>query len=48
LPSDSNYRLDLLYLKAGNLDKSQEWKVKMEEIQRKDKRLREDYMKKRK
>jgi len=41
LPSDSNYRLDLLYLKAGDEEKAQEHKVLIETLQRKDKKLRD-------
>lgn len=40
LPSDSIYREDLQELIAGRVDKSQEQKERMEEAQRKDKKLR--------
>jgi len=40
LPSDCNYRDDLILLKMRLTDKSQEAKVFLEEIQRKDKSLR--------
>ena len=40
IPSDSTFREDLVALKAGNEEKAQENKVKLEEIQRKDKNLR--------
>jgi hypothetical protein len=41
LPSDCNFRLDLLHLKSGDEIKSQEAKVFLEEIQRKDRKGRE-------
>jgi len=41
LPSDCNFRLDLLYLKAGDEIKAQESKTMLEEIQRKDRKMRE-------
>jgi hypothetical protein len=40
IPSDAHYREDLILLKMGLLEKSQEAKVFLEEIQRKDKILR--------
>lgn len=43
LPSDSLYRDDLLIKKQGNDDLSQQAKIKLEEIQRKDRKLREQY-----
>lgn len=45
LPSDSNFRLDLLYLREGNENKAQELKDKIEETQRQDKKLRDKYKK---
>jgi len=41
LPSDANFRLDVLYLRAQDEEKSQENKQKLEEIQRADRKLRE-------
>jgi hypothetical protein len=41
LPSDCNFRLDLLHLKSGDEIKSQEAKVFLEEVQRKDRKGRE-------
>lgn len=43
LPSDANFRLDVLYLKANDETKSQEWKKTLEELQRGDRKLREQY-----
>lgn len=49
LPSDSTFRQDLLALKLEkDEDKAQRFKVKLEEIQRKDKKLREQEAKNRK
>lgn len=45
LDSDSMYRDDLVWIKKGDENLSQRFKVKLEEIQRKDKKLREDNMK---
>jgi len=45
LPSDSTFREDLIVLKSGNLLEAQKSKTKLEEIQRKDKKLREKYVK---
>jgi len=41
LPSDANFRLDVLYLRAQDEDKSQEYKQKLEEFQRADRKLRD-------
>lgn len=41
LPSDSLLRDDLLIKKKGNDDLSQQAKIKLEEVQRKDRKLRE-------
>jgi len=41
LPSDSNYRLDILYMRAGDDNKAQEAKIVLEEKQRTDRKLRE-------
>jgi hypothetical protein len=41
LPSDSRFREDLALVKAGNIKAAQEWKEKLENAQRKDKKLRE-------
>jgi len=43
LPSDSNFRLDLLYLKIGEEEKAQDNKKRIEEVQRHDRKLREKY-----
>jgi len=40
LPSDSNYRLDILYLRAEDEEKSQKAKQNLEEYQRRDRKLR--------
>jgi hypothetical protein len=40
LPSDSTFREDLNWLKKGNEDMAQKFKVKLEEIQRNDRKLR--------
>jgi hypothetical protein len=45
LPSDSMFREDVLWLKKGDEDTSQKFKIKLEELQRKDKRLRDTYEK---
>ncbi|CAI5747327.1 unnamed protein product [Peronospora destructor] len=42
LASDSRHREDLHYLAAGDLDESQEWKVKLEVLQRADRKARLD------
>ena len=44
LPSDSLLRDDLLIKKKGNDDLSQQAKIKLEEIQRKDRKLREAFL----
>ena len=41
-PSDSKHRQDLLYLKEGDQAQSQVWKVRLEEQQRKDRKLRKE------
>jgi len=41
LPSDSNFRTDLLYLKTGDEIKAQDAKTSLEEVQRKDRKLRD-------
>ena len=46
LPSDCLYRLDLLLMKMKDMRGGQEMKEKMEVDQRKDKKLRDDYKKK--
>jgi len=40
LPSDSNYRLDVLYMRTEDEDKAQDHKNKLEELQRADRKLR--------
>ncbi len=42
LPSDSTFREDIIYLKLKNEDMSQKTKVLMEEVQRNDRKLREN------
>ena len=46
LPSDSTFREDLNWLKTGNEEMSQKTKIKLEDIQRQDKKLREKENKK--
>eukprot|EP01017_Pseudomicrothorax_dubius_P046364 TRINITY_DN8156_c0_g1_i4.p1 TRINITY_DN8156_c0_g1~~TRINITY_DN8156_c0_g1_i4.p1 ORF type:complete len:199 (+),score=51.57 TRINITY_DN8156_c0_g1_i4:64-660(+) len=43
LPSDCRYREDANYLARKDLDKAQEWKVKLEVLQRADRRLRHEF-----
>jgi hypothetical protein len=45
LPSDSKYRDDLSNLRAGDLEAAQVAKEEMEEMQRRDRRLREEHIK---
>ena len=45
LPSDSTFREDLIFWMKKDEDNAQKFKVKLEEIQRKDRKLRENYMK---
>lgn len=40
LPSDNRYREDLIWLKRGNLEYAEEWKLKLEEQQRNDRKIR--------
>lgn len=40
LPSDSTFREDLVWFKTQDLDMAQKYKVKLEEIQRNDRKLR--------
>ena len=42
LPSDAQQRTDSNILKTGNVEKAQAEKEKLEELQRKDRRLREN------
>ena len=46
LPSDSTFREDLIWWKKGDEDAAQRYKVKLEEIQRNEKKLREQNSKK--
>jgi hypothetical protein len=46
LPSDSTFREDLIWLKTGDEDAAQRYKVKLEEVQRNDKKMREQNSKK--
>jgi hypothetical protein len=48
LPSDSDCRNDLKLLKNEMMDEAQEAKETLEEIQRHDRKLREEFLKKRK
>ena len=45
LLSDSMFREDLIWLKNNDEDMSQKFKVRLEELQRKDKKLRENHLK---
>ncbi|GAB4824194.1 hypothetical protein N2152v2_011240 [Parachlorella kessleri] len=40
LPSDSRHREDLSHLKVGDTKQAQHWKLELEQLQRKDKKLR--------
>ena len=42
LPSDSTFREDLVWFKTGDLDMAQKYKIKLEELQRNDRKLRGD------
>ncbi|MEW5319702.1 MAG: hypothetical protein WDW38_010840 [Sanguina aurantia] len=42
LPSDCRHRQDLVHLKAGDQAASQEWKLKLEDAQRADRKLRKE------
>ena len=46
LPSDSTYREDLIVWKSRNLERAQKSKEKLENIQRKDRKLRSEFLKK--
>jgi hypothetical protein len=46
LPSDSRNRMDLIELKRGDLESASKWKQELEELQRKDRKLRKDFGKK--
>ncbi len=46
LPSDWRYREDLIWLRRQNMDRAQEWKVRLEVEQRRDRTLREKMAKK--
>ncbi|CAD8157336.1 unnamed protein product [Paramecium octaurelia] len=48
IPSDANFRMDLLWWKLRDFDQSQEWKEKLEIQQRQDRKLREQKGKKKK
>ncbi len=43
LQSDSMFREDLIWLKKGDEDMAQKFKIKLEEKQREDKKLREKF-----
>jgi hypothetical protein len=42
LASDARNRMDLIELAAGNMESADVWKKKMEDLQRKDRKLRKD------
>jgi len=46
LPSDSRFRADTILFRNGFEDYAQQAKMNMEEIQRNDRKLRENYLKK--
>ncbi|CAD8206402.1 unnamed protein product [Paramecium octaurelia] len=48
IPSDATFRMDLLWWKLRNFDQSQQWKEKLEILQRQDRKLREQKSKKKK
>eukprot|EP01100_Stratorugosa_tubuloviscum_P008315 TRINITY_DN345_c4_g1_i1.p1 TRINITY_DN345_c4_g1~~TRINITY_DN345_c4_g1_i1.p1 ORF type:complete len:361 (-),score=190.07 TRINITY_DN345_c4_g1_i1:115-1197(-) len=48
LPSDCRYREDLIFLSSGDLEGSQEWKLKLEQNQRREAKLRKDGFEKKK
>jgi hypothetical protein len=48
IPSDFRFREDLTWLEYGSKEQAQEWKLKLEEIQRWDRTLRQEAEKKRK
>ncbi|CAD8085572.1 unnamed protein product [Paramecium primaurelia] len=48
IPSDANFRMDLLFWKLRDFDQSQQWKEKLEILQRQDRKLREQKGKKKK
>ncbi|CAD8176370.1 unnamed protein product [Paramecium pentaurelia] len=48
IPSDANFRMDLLWWKLKDFDQSQQWKEKLEIQQRQDRKLREQKGKKKK
>ena len=48
LPSDSRFREDMLWTKRNNQKYAQEWKLKLEERQRFEKKLRLDHKKQKK
>ena len=48
LQSDSTLREDCMYLKEGDFDKASKAKVEMEEIQRRDRKLRGEFSKNKK
>ncbi|CAD8120528.1 unnamed protein product [Paramecium sonneborni] len=48
IPSDATFRMDLLWWKLKNFDQSQQWKEKLEILQRQDRKLREQKTKKKK
>ena len=43
LPSDSRYREDVSYLKAGDMEPATEWKAKLEDLQRAEAKIRKNY-----
>ena len=47
LPSDMRFREDILWLKKGDFDQSQKWKLKTEAVMRSERKNREDMNKQR-
>jgi hypothetical protein len=45
LPSDYRFREDLIWLEYGEMDQAQKWKTELEEVQRRDRKLREKKLK---
>mmetsp|Transcript_132302 Transcript_132302/g.197114 ORF Transcript_132302/g.197114 Transcript_132302/m.197114 type:complete len:142 (+) Transcript_132302:677-1102(+) len=46
LPSDSRFREDVSYLKAGDIEPATEWKAKLEDLQRSEAKIRKAYCQK--
>lgn len=43
MPSDSSFREDIAYFKAGELEQAQGWKDRIEDIEAGDQRRREEF-----